>query len=250
MITMIEEYNELNKNLDFLGLNTFKTNLSSYLDKNIFDNTQLIPFLNNLFKQEVLFRNKRAEEINISISNFPYKKTIDDFDFDFQPGLSRNLIMDLMTLRFIEKNENIIFVGLPGTGKTMLSTCIGREAASKRVSTYFISCARLLSELRKAFYENRLDKRLKQYCKYKLLIIDELGFLPISKEDSNLLFQLIAARYEKKSTIITTNIEFSKWADTLNDPLIANAILDRLLHHATVIQIDGPSYRTKDILKD
>lgn len=91
---------------------------------------------------------------------------------------------------------------------------------------------------------------MKQYCKYKLLIIDELGFLPISKEDANLLFQLIAMRYENKSTIITTNIEFSKWGETLHDPLIATAILDRLLHHCTVINIDGPSYRTKDINND
>ena len=247
---MIEEYNELNKNLEILGLNKIKEELSKNLDKNIFDNSQLIPFLNYMFKQEIEFRDKRAKEININISNFPYKKRIEDFDFSFQPGLSKSKIMALMTLRFIENQENIIFQGLPGTGKTMLSTCIGTEAASNRISTYFIPCSKLLSELHKAYYENRLDKRLKQYCKYKLLIIDELGFLPISKEDANLLFQLIAMRYENKSTIITTNIEFSKWGETLHDPLIATAILDRLLHHCTVINIDGPSYRTKDINND
>ena len=155
--------------------------------------------------------------------------------------------MDLMTLRFISNKENIIFAGLPGTGKTMLSTCIGIEAASNRISTYFIPCSKLLTELNKAHLENRLEKRLKQFNKYKLLIIDELGFLPISKEDANLLFQLISLRYESKSTIITTNIDFSKWGETLHDSLIATAILDRLLHHCTVINIDGPSYRTKDI---
>ncbi len=200
-----------------------------------------------MFKQEKEFRDTRAKEINISISNFPYKKSIEDFDFDFQPGLSKSKIMDLMTLRFISNHENIIFQGLPGTGKTMLSTCIGIEAASNRISTYFIPCSKLLTELNKAHLENRLEKRLKQFNKYKLLIIDELGFLPISKEDANLLFQLVALRYESKSTIITSNIEFSKWGETLHDPLIATAILDRLLHHCTVINIDGPSYRTKDI---
>ena len=244
---MIEEYNELNTTLEILGLNKIKEELSKNLDKNIFDNSQLIPFLNYMFKQEKEFRDKRAKEINISISNFPYKKCIDDFDFDFQPGLSKSKIMDLMTLRFISNKENIIFAGLPGTGKTMLSTCIGIEAASNRISTYFISCSKLLTELNKAHLENRLEKRLKQFNKYKLLIIDELGFLPISKEDANLLFQLISLRYESKSTIITTNIDFSKWGETLHDSLIATAILDRLLHHCTVINIDGPSYRTKDI---
>lgn len=244
---MIEEYNELNTTLEILGLNKIKEELSKNLDKNIFDNSQLIPFLNYMFKQEKEFRDNRAKEININVSNFPYKKCIEDFDFDFQPGLSKSKIMDLMTLRFISNHENIIFQGLPGTGKTMLSTCIGIEAASNRISTYFVSCSKLLNELNKAYRENRLDKRLKQFNKYKLLIIDELGFLPISKEDANLLFQLVALRYESKSTIITTNIEFSKWGETLHDPLIATAILDRLLHHCSVINIDGPSYRTKDI---
>ena len=244
---MIEEYNELNTTLEILGLNKIKEELSKNLDKNVFDNSQLIPFLNYMFKQEKEFRDNRAKEINISISNFPYKKCIDDFDFDFQPGLSKSKIMDLMTLRFISNKENIIFAGLPGTGKTMLSTCIGIEAASNRISTYFIPCSKLLTELNKAHLENRLEKRLKQFNKYKLLIIDELGFLPISKEDANLLFQLISLRYESKSTIITTNIDFSKWGETLHDSLIATAILDRLLHHCTVINIDGPSYRTKDI---
>ena len=171
---------------------------------------------------------------------------INDSDLHSMFGLKAESPFDL--IENIESKENIIFVGLPGTGKTMLSTCIGIEASSNRISTYFISCAKLLDELRKAKYENRLDKRLKHYGKYKLLIIDELGFLPICKDDANILFQLIALRYEKSSTIVTTNIEFSKWGDILNDSVIATAILDRLLHHSTVINIDGPSYRMKNIL--
>lgn len=243
------EYDELLENLDTLKLFNIKDSLSKILDGKVFDNSQFIKTLNEMFKNEVIFRDKRAKDINIHTSNFPYNKTIGDFDFSFQADLDKNQIMDLMTLRFIDEHNNVIFQGLPGTGKTMLSTCIGIEAASNRISTYFISCARLLSELKKASFENRLDKKLRQYNKYKLLIIDELGFLPISKDDAILLFQLVSLRYEKKSTIITTNIEFSKWGETLHDPLIASAILDRLLHHCKVITINGPSYRTKDILQ-
>lgn len=240
-------YIELLNNFETLGLQKVKELFPLALDNSDINNQALINLLTNLTSEEIKARDKRAKEINISISNFPYKKTIKDFDFDFQPSLNRNKIMDLMTLRFIENTENIVFLGLPGTGKTMLSCCIGIEAASNRVSTYFIHCNTLLIDLKKAKYENKLDRRLKQYCKYRLLIIDEFGFLPLNKDDANLLFQLISARYESKSTIITTNIPFSKWGESLNDSVIATAILDRLLHHSHVIQIDGPSYRTKDI---
>jgi len=240
-------YNELLNNLELLNLTKIKELLPLSLNKETLDNQSFINELNILTNEEIKFRDKRAKEINIAISNFPYRKTIKDFDFDFQPSLNRNKVLDLLTLRFVDNHENIIFMGLPGTGKTMLSCSIGIEAASNRVSTYFIHCNTLLTDLKKAKFENKLDKRLKQYCKYKLLIIDEFGFLPLNKDDANLLFQLVSARYETKSTIITTNIPFSKWGESLNDPVIASAILDRLLHHSHIIQIDGPSYRTKDI---
>jgi DNA replication protein DnaC len=240
--------NILMNNLEKLKLEKMKNLLPQTLDTCKVDNIELINILTNITSEEINYRDKRAKEINISISGFPYLKRIESFDFDFQPSINKNKISDLMTLRFIEKAENIFFVGLPGTGKTMLSCCIGIEAASNRISTYFITTSRLLEDLKKAKYENKLDKRLKHYCKYKLLILDEFGFLPLNKDDANLLFQLISLRYEKKSTIITTNITFSKWGESLNDPVIATAMLDRLLHHAHVIQIDGPSYRTKDII--
>lgn len=124
---MIEEYNELNKNLEILGLNKIKEELSKNLDKNIFDNSQLIPFLNYMFKQEIEFRDKRAKEININISNFPYKKRIEDFDFSFQPGLSKSKIMDLMTLRFIENQENIIFKDCQGQAKQCCLHALGQK---------------------------------------------------------------------------------------------------------------------------
>ncbi|HBG7265061.1 TPA: IS21-like element helper ATPase IstB [Clostridioides difficile] len=247
---MNSEYNEVINNFEILKLFKMKDVLIEIMNQCKTDNIELLQIIKKLTEEEIKQRDRKAKEMNIKLGHFPYRKTIHMFDFDFQPGIDRNKIMDLMTLRFIDKAENVVFVGLPGTGKTMLSCCLGIEAASKRISTYFVSCSVLLNDLKKAKYENKLDARLKQYCKYKLLILDEFGFLPLNKDDANLLFQLISRRYESKSIIITTNVPFSKWGESLNDSVIANAILDRLLHHSHVIQIDGPSYRTKDIMKE
>lgn len=243
----MSKLNQLENNLETLGLMKFKEQLQYSLSKQILDNQVYIDELLNLTQSELDFRDERARQINITISNFAMRKDIKDFDFSFQPSVDRNRINDLLTLRFIDRGENIIFQGMPGTGKTMLSCIIGKEAASNRISTYFINCNELLVNLRKAKYENKLDQIMKKYNKYKLLIIDEIGFLPLSKDDANMFFQLLSQRYEKKSLIITTNIPFSKWGETFNDSIIATAILDRLLHHSHVFQIDGPSYRTKDV---
>lgn len=151
---------------------------------------------------------------------------------------------------FIEKKENIIFYGNSGVGKTHLATAIGMTAAQNRNSTYFIKCSDLMDTLRKAQLEGRLTERLKKFSGYKLLIIDELGYLPISKEDSKLFFQLIDKRYERNSTIIRTNINFSQWDEIFGNPMIAGAIVDRLLHHATVLTIKGKSYRLQTLYND
>ena len=149
-------------------------------------------------------------------------------------------------MRFIENKENILFLGVPGVGKTHLATSIGIEAAKNRKITYFINCHDLILQLKRAKLENRLETRLKFFSKYKVLIIDEVGYLPIDKEGANLLFQLINKRYENSSTIITTNKPFSEWGEGFGDSVLASAILDRLLHHSHVINIVGSSYRLKD----
>ena len=176
-------------------------------------------------------------------------KEINEFDFGFQPSLDKAKIMDLMTLRFIENNENIIFCGTPGVGKTNLAVSIGIEAAKRRNCVYFISFQDLITQLKKAAAENRLETRVKFFCHYKLLIIDELGYQRMDVDSANLFFNLIAKRYEKTSTIITTNSPFSKWPDIFQEPVLTNALLDRLLHHCHVININGPSYRIKDQLQ-
>ena len=147
---------------------------------------------------------------------------------------------------FLEKNENIVFLGPSGVGKTHLATAIGIEAASQRISTYFINFAQLMEKFKRAAKENRVEQVVKHYLKYTVLIIDEIGYLPVDKAAAYGFFQLIAARYEFRPTILTTNQSFSKWPDVFGDAVIANAIIDRLVHHCEIIKITGHSYRVKD----
>ncbi len=202
-----------------------------------------------LTSYEIDFKEANMVRSMVKVAGFPHHKELKDFDFSFQPSINKQEIKDYETLRFIESQENLVFLGSSGVGKTHLAVSIGIAAAKKRYSTYFIKCNNLLQQLKKAKLENRLGDRLKHFTKYKVLIIDELGYLPIDKDDSKLFFQLIDLRYEKKSTIITTNINFNSWDDIFYDAVVANAILDRILHHSHVISISGKSYRLKDHMK-
>ena len=240
-------YNKVINHLDSLELTGIKETLSDSLDTFNHENINFLEGLNILLEKEIIYREKHKSENNIKTAHFPFIKTLTDFDFDYQPTINKKLIYDLATLRFIEENKNIILVGTSGVGKTHLATSIGIEAAKKRYSVYFISCHDLINNLITAYNENRAEKRIKHYLKYKLLIIDEIGYLPIDKIGSNLFFQLISKRYETKSTIITTNQSFDKWSEVFGDATVANAILDRLVHHSEIINIKGESYRLKEL---
>ena len=242
-------YSQVISNLEKLKLDKMSSCLSTYLDEINRDNISFLSALLELTNKEIEFKEQRASEFNIRVAGFPFIRTLSDFDFAFQPSINKSEILDLSTLRFLEEKKNILLVGSSGVGKTHIATAIGIEAAKKRVSTYFISCHDLITKLTIAHQENRLKDALKTFNKYKLLIIDEIGYLPVDKNGANLLFQLITKRYENSSTIITTNQSFSKWGDVFSDNMIANAILDRLLHHSNVFNITGDSYRIKDILK-
>ena len=242
-------YTEVINNLEKLKLEKMSTYLSTYLDEINKNNISFLDALLNLTEKEIEFKEQRASEFNIRVAGFPFIRTLKEFDFDFQPSINKKEILDLATLRFVEQKKNILLIGSTGVGKTHIATAVGIEAAKKRVSTYFISCHDLITKLTTAHQENRLKDALKTFNKYKLLIIDEIGYLPVDKNGANLLFQLITKRYEKSSTIITTNQQFSKWGEVFSDNMLANAILDRLLHHSYVFNITGDSYRLKDMLK-
>lgn len=241
------EYKKLIENLEKLDLIKIKSELPEYLDNHKKDSTSIIKCLKELTEKEIEDKNERISENLIRTAAFPYRKTLEDFDFNFNDSIDKEYIMDLATMRFIEDNKNILFVGNPGVGKTHLAVALGIKATQSRYSVYFTTCHQLITKLNKAHKENRLDKQLQHFSQYKLLIIDEIGYLPIDQQGVNLFFQLISKRYENKSTIITTNMPFSSWGKIFNDNIIANAILDRLLHHAYVVKIVGESYRTKYI---
>ena len=209
----MNNYVKLLNNLEELGLLNIKASIDKYIDLMNSGNKSIVDALYELSNLEINAKSDRAMQACVKVANFPFLKEVTDFDFDFQPAINKQQILDLMTLRFIENKENILFVGSSGVGKTHLATSIGIECAKHRYSTYFISFQDLISQLKKALSENRLDIRLRHFCKYKILIIDEIGYLPIDIDAANLFFQLISKRYEKHCTIITTNTNFSKWSN-------------------------------------
>lgn len=250
MNSEVQAYSHLKNNFDKLKLNQFSSHLDEYIDVMQSGQKSFTEALLELSDLEIKAKEERHLRMCLKTANFPFIKTMEEFEFDFQPTLNKSEVTGFKNMRFLEQNENIIFIGSPGVGKTHLSVSIGIEASQNHNSTYFITCNDLLLQLKRAQLENNLQRRLKLYSRYKLLIIDEVGFLPLDEEASKLFFQLISMRYEKHSVIITTNKPLSQWADIFGDPVIANAILDRLLHHCHVINIIGKSYRTKDIQSD
>jgi len=236
----------LRENLESLKMKNTLEILDNYLEMAVKDDLNIIDVLDHIFTEEAKSKRRRAFDHQIKMSGFPLKKSLDDFDFSFQPSIDKRQIDELATMRFIENAENIVFLGPPGVGKTHLATALGLAAASHRFSTYYINCGQLVEQLKKAHFENRLPDKLKVLAKYKLLIIDEIGYLSMDVEGANLFFQLITRRYEKVSTIFTSNKTFSQWNEVFADLTIASAILDRVLHHCTVIHIKGDSYRLKE----
>lgn len=242
---MTSNFQAVLNNLDELGLSKMNAYLPEYIDQ---INSQQLSFteaLLDLTERELTWRESRQIGRVIERARFPQEKTLKEFDFAFQPSINPQEIKGFKDLAFLEKHENLIFIGSPGVGKTHLAISIGIEACKQNKRTLFVNCHDLLLRLTTSYQKGTLDRAIHQFARYDLLIIDEIGYLPIDHDEANFLFQVINARYEQHSTIITSNSELSTWVDIFQNPTVTAAILDRLVHHAHVIKITGKSYRLR-----
>lgn len=201
--------------------------------------------IEQLLVEELSFRENRRIRTALVMARLTSVKTLAGFDFAFQPSLDRARIMALAELSFVERCEAVHFLGPPGTGKSHLATAIGVEAVKAGKSVYFSTLADLVGALAKAEREGTLRERIRFFCRFSLLVVDEIGYLPVIAGGGNLFFQLVNARYEKGAMILTSNRGFAEWGEIFGDAVVATALLDRLLHHAIVVQIDGSSYRLR-----
>ena len=204
-----------------------------------------LDFLDGLLREEMDAKQKRRVTMGIKIAHFPVVKTLEEFDFKFQPSLDAKLVRELAAGHFIAQAENVLLFGPPGVGKTHVAIAIGRAAIEAGHSALFITATALLASMSRAHAEGRFGDQLAFFAKPKLLIIDELGYLPLERATAHLFFQLVAKRYERGSILLTTNQQVTEWGHVFGDETIAAAVLDRLLHHSHTLVIKGESYRLK-----
>ncbi|PMP79870.1 MAG: AAA family ATPase [Mesoaciditoga sp.] len=238
-----EHVRELLKEMKLDGISLTLDSTFEEWSKSGKDATELIE---ELLEAEKKSLKAKKYDVALRYSGFPFHKHLDEFDFTFQPSIDVKKIKELKTLRFMYEKENVIFLGPPGVGKTHLAVGLGMEGIKEGKKVYFINSITLVDKLKKSFYERSFEKQMRFYKALDLLIIDELGYLPLDSEGAKLFFELISEKYEQGSVIVTSNRSFNEWNKIFEDEVIATAVLDRLLHHSTIINIRGKSYRLRE----
>jgi DNA replication protein DnaC len=232
--------------LEVLGLPQAAAVLESRMDAATREQLPYADFLADLMGVEATARRERYLVTRTRLAHLPFQRTLDGFDFSFQPSIDQRQVKELATLTFAAEGANVLLLGPPGVGKTHLAIALGLRAIEQGYGVYFVRAHQLLEDLTRAQAEHRLDRRLRVYLAPKVLIVDEFGVWPADRAAATILFTLVAARYERGSIILTSNKGFGEWGDVLGDTVIATAILDRLLHHSHVLNIRGDSYRLRE----
>ena len=238
----------LTANLEELGLEGMASSVPEYVRLVANGEKDLVGAMLELTDAQVAGKRRADDDRRVRMANFPYIKTLADFDWSFQPSVPRGLVEELATLQFLERGDNVVLVGSPGVGKSHIAIALGYEAVRSRRQVYFSDCSRLVEDLKHASAKDALARRMRFYEHLSLLIVDELGYLDVGKEGADLLFQLVNRRYLlRRSTIVTTNVPVGRWGDVFGSNVTASAIADRLCHHCALIRITGRSYRLKDV---
>ena len=241
---------ELKENLKTLKLSTMASNMEGFVREAKENGIGYDEFLFNLTVAELQARSESRLNRRLREAKFPLIKPLETFDLSAVPELDLRLFRELTGEGYIKEHRNVIFLGKTGAGKTHMATALGIEACKNNFRTRFITCYRLVNELIEARQESTLQRLIQRYVRYDLLILDELGYVPFSKEGSELLFQVLAERHEKGSVMITTNLGFADWTQIFGDQVMTAALLDRLTHKAHIINCPWDSYRLKQSLKE